>query len=108
MYLLLEQRFIISDKKKRKDIKEIINPHKPLVLGLGEAQFKSDHDLAEVQQPGYTLQLDSGQASLAVSRCAVYNHESLVVKRRHDLETEGISTVWLQLGLPQQKGILVM
>ena len=93
---------------KREDIKEIINTHKPLVLGLGEAQFKSDHDLAEVQQPGFTLHLDSSQASLGVSRCAVYTHESLAVKRRHDLETEGIYTVWLQLGLPHQKEILVM
>ena len=93
---------------KREDIKEIINTHKPLVLGLGEAQFKKNHDLAEVQQPGYTLHLDSSQASLGVSRCAVYTHDSLVVKRRNDLEKEGISTVWLQLGLPHQKGILVM
>ena len=93
---------------KTEDVKEIINTHKPLVLGLGEAQFKSNHELADVQQPGYTLHLDSCQASLGISRCAVYTHDSLVVKRRHDLETEGIATVWLQLGLPNQKGILVM
>ena len=72
------------------------------------AQFKSDHVLADVQQPGYTLHWDSCQASLGISRCAVYTHDSLVVKRRNDLETEGIATVWLQLGLPNQKGILVM
>ena len=78
------------------------------MLGIGEAQFKSNQDLADVQQPGFTLHLDSCQASLGVSRCAVYTHNSLVVKRRADLENEGIATVWLQLGLPSQKGILVM
>ena len=93
---------------KQEDISDIINTYKPLVLGLGEAQYKKDHSLAEVQQPGFTLHLDSCQDSLGVSRCAVYTHNSLVVKRRDDLEDKGIATVWLQLGLPHQKGILVM
>ena len=93
---------------KKDDIAEIINTHKPLVLGLGEAQFKQGQNIEEVQQPGYTLHLDSCQESLGVSRCAVYTHNSLVVKRRDDLENKEIATVWLQLGLPNQKGILVM
>ena len=79
-----------------------------MVLGLGELQFKKQHDLDEVQQPGFTLHLDSCQNSLGVSRCGVYTHNSLVVKRRNDLESEGLATVWLQLGLPHQKAILVM
>ena len=79
-----------------------------MVLGIGEAQFKTNNDLADVQQPGFTLHLDSCQASLGVSRCAVYTHNSLVVKRRDDLENDGIATVWLQLGLPGQKGILII
>ena len=78
------------------------------MLGLGEAQFKKDQLLEEVQQPGFTLHMDSCQSSLGVTRCAVYTHNSLSVKRRDDLEDEGIATVWLQLGLPAQKGILLM
>ena len=93
---------------KQEDISDIINTHKSLVLGLGEAQFRKDHSLAEVQQPGFTLHLDSCQDSLGISRCAVYTHNSLVVKRRDDQEDKGIATVWLQLRLPHQKGILVM
>ena len=95
-------------KNKHEDISEIINTHKPLVLGLGEAQFKKDQLLEEVQQPGFTLHMDSCQSSLGVTRCAVYTHNSSSVKRRDDLEDEGIATVWLQLGLPGQKGILLM
>ena len=52
--------------------------------------------------------MDSCQSSLGVTRCAVYTHNSLSVKRRYDLEDKGIATVWLQLGLPGQKGILLM
>ena len=80
-------------KNKQGDISEIINTHKPLVLGLGEAQFKKDQLLEEVQQPGFTLHMDSCQSSLGVTRCAVYTHNSLSVKRRDDLEDEGIATV---------------
>ena len=80
-------------KNKQEDIAEIINTHKPLVLGLGEAQFKKDQILAEVQQPGFTLHMDSFQSSLGVTRCAVYTDNSLTVKRRDDLKDEGIATV---------------
>ena len=93
---------------KKDDISDIIKTHKPMVLGLGEAQFKIEHVLDEVQQPGFTLHLDKCKESLGVSRCAVYTHNPLVVKRQDDLETEGLATVWLQLGLPHQKAILVM
>ena len=79
-----------------------------MVLGLGEAQVKKNHDLAEIPQPGFTLHLDNCQDSLGVLRCVVYTHNSLVVKRRHDLENPCISTVWLQLGHPRQKGIFLM
>ena len=71
-------------------------------------KFKKNQSLADVQQPGFTLHLDSCQETLGVSRCAVYTHNSLVVKRRVDLEDKEIATVWLQLGLPNQKGILLM
>ena len=91
----------------RHEIISKLNTHKPLVLGLGEAQFKQGQNREEVQQTGYTLHLDSCQDSLGVSRCAVYTYNSLVVKRQDDLETKEIATVWLQLRLPNQKGILM-
>ena len=75
---------------------------------MGEAQFKQGQNIEEVPQRGYTLHLDSCQEILGVSRCGVYTHNSLVVKRQDDLEDKGIATVWLQLGLPNQKGILVI
>ena len=44
---------------------------------------------------------------LKTNRCAVYVHEDVVVKKRHDLMNETFSSVWLELGLPKQKKILV-
>jgi hypothetical protein len=94
---------------KQLDIETIIETHKPHILGLGEANFRHDHDLEDVQQSGYTLHLDScvNNPGLGMARVAVYTHNSLRVKRRSDLEDNTVAAVWLECGLPKQKGILV-
>ena len=37
----------------------------------------------------------------------MYTQNNLAVKRRNDLEDVDISSIWLELGLPRQKKILV-
>ena len=37
------------------DIETITQTHKPHILGLGEANFRQDHDVEDVQLQGYTL-----------------------------------------------------
>ena len=44
---------------KQLDIESIIDTHKPHILGLGEANFRHDHDALDVQQTDYNLHLDS-------------------------------------------------
>ena len=56
------------------------------------------------------LHLDSalGNSELGrTARVAVYVHELLRVKRRHDLEHDKVAAVWLECGLPHQRSILV-
>lgn len=94
---------------KQLDIETIISSHKPHILGLGEANFKHDHDLGDVQQLDYNLHLDScvENPELGMARVAVYTHSSLRVKRRPDLEDNTTAAVWLECGLPNQRRILV-
>ena len=94
---------------KQHDIQSIIDTHRPHILGLGEANFRHDHALEDVQQAGYSLHLDScvHNPELGMARVAVYTHSSLRVKRRPDLEDDTVAAVWLECGLPKQKGILV-
>ena len=95
---------------KQNDIKAILQDHKPHIIGLGEANFKHGHDIQDAAIQGYNLHLDSGLGSAEVgrtARVAVYTHELLRVKRRHDLEDEKVAAIWLECGLPQQKGVLV-
>ena len=77
-------------------------------MGIGEAQYKETHDIAKVQQPEYSLHLGPCLESLGVSRVAVYTHNSLMVVRRRDLEDTREPVVCLQLGLPNQKKILLL
>ena len=44
---------------------------------------------------------------LKTSRCAVSVHKDVVVKERRDLMNDTFTSVWLELGLPNQKKILV-
>ena len=46
-------------------------------------------------------------SKLNMSRVVVYTHKKLIVKRRPDLEDPDISAIWMEVGLPHQKKILV-
>ena len=96
-------------QNKHHEVETIIGAHTPHVLGLSEANLKAGHDLALVQHPEYELHTCSTMANpeLSVSRIVVYTHSSLVVKRRHDLEDNRISAIWLEAGLPRQKKIVI-
>ena len=41
------------------DIEAIIQTHKPHILGFGEANFRHDHHVEDVQLQDYQLHLDS-------------------------------------------------
>ena len=94
---------------KQQDLETILSTHKPHILGLGEANFRQDHNLEDVQLREYTLHLDScvDNPDLGLARVAVYTHTSLRVKRRSDLEDSEVAAVWLECGLPGQQNILV-
>ena len=44
---------------------------------------------------------------LKISRIAVYVQKDVAVKVRHDLMNDSFSSIWLEIGLPRQKKILV-
>ena len=96
-------------QNKHTEIESIIADHQPHVLGLSESNLKRDHDLGLVQHEDYHLHLPPtlNNPELDTARVVVYTHKSLIVKRRADLEDNRISAIWLELGLPQKKKILV-
>ena len=97
-------------RNKQDDIKAVLKDHKPHIVGLGEANFKYEHDIQDVTIPGYKLHVDSalGCPELgSTARVVVYTQDLIRVKRRHDLEDTKVSAIWLECGLPNQKGVLI-
>ena len=95
---------------KQDDILTVIRDHKPHIIGLGEANFNQGQSVEDVAIPGYILHLDSGLECGEVgntARVAVYTHELIRVKRRQDLEDTRVAAVWLECGLPNQRGALI-
>ena len=78
-------------------------------MGISETRFEQNHNFEDVKIEEYTLYLCKSlqNPALKTSRCAVYVHNDVVVKERSDLMNETFSSVWLELGLPKQRKILV-
>ena len=93
---------------KMDDIRTLVEQHKPMILGLGEANVTADHDLKDIQLPDYNLHLASSikNPNLRIARVAVYTHKKLVVRRREDLEDSDTQAIFLEAGLSNQKKII--
>ena len=91
------------------EIENIISTHRPHILGLSEANFFQHHDLDSVQIENYKLinAKTLNNPELKVSRVCVYLHNSMVGKIREDLMDDNFSSIWVEVGLPQKRKILV-
>ena len=96
-------------ENKRDDVETLIEKYHPHIFGLSEANLFSHHDVSQVQYQDYTLHTcpTIHNPELLVSRVVVYTHNSLVVKVRPDLMDSSVSAVWLEVGLPKRKKILI-
>ena len=96
-------------ENKKDELETVIKHYKPHIFGVSEANFFKHHDKEKVQIPEYTmytcptLQNDD----LKVSRVVVYAHNSVIVTPRTDLMNEKVSAIWLEVGLPHKRKILI-
>ena len=88
-------------------IQDILNISHPHILLLNEFNLKNE-DCEKMYTPhGYTLELDSNRLKNGFTRNSAYISNQLVYRRRNDLESPLNPVIWLQLGLPNQKKILL-
>ena len=94
---------------KMPEIKNIIAQHKPQILGISEANLLDTHDPSLVAVQDYCLHVCStiSNPCLRTSRVVVYTHKDIVAKLRPDLMSDMYSSIWLEVGLPNQKRFLV-
>ena len=96
-----------SDFLSRTDqINEIITNLKPNIVVINELNCKNNDNVARGQFPQYKLETDNLDIVDQMSWTGILIHRDVQYKRRTDLETQGTSTVWLQLSYPGRKSIL--
>ena len=96
-------------ENKKDEIDAVIEKYKPHILGLSEANLRHETDLQQVQFEDFDLHTcpTITNPDIKMSRIVVYTHKSLVVKPRPDLMDNTLSTIWLEVGLPGKKKILI-
>ena len=94
---------------KINEIKNLINVHKPKILGISEANLFRSQDINQCQIDDYNLHVgpSAGRPGKEASRVIVYSHKNLVAKPRLDLSDPDFHSIWLEVGLPKQKKFLV-
>ena len=87
----------------------MVESEKPHIFGISEATFHSNDNPINVQIDNYNIfhsdTIDN--PNFNVSRVSVYVHKDLYVKIRKDLMNDIFSSIWLEVGHPKQKRILV-
>ena len=92
------------------EIEVLIKRHQPDILGLSESNLYNDVDISTVTIDNYTLHTAPtlNNKELNISRTVIYTNTNVISKRRADLEDEGLSAIWLEVGLPRKKKIFAL
>ena len=91
------------------NIESIIGGYKSHILGVSESNFRTAHEKSDATLEEYTTYFSKTleNENLGVSRITVFAHKDLIIKDRPDLMNDIFSSIWLELGLPRKKKILV-
>lgn len=93
--------------KRKPHIEQIIIDHSPHLIVVNKFNLHKSEDDRIATIPGYRLELDSLLVTRGVARTAVYISDSIIYKRRKDLESVDNSIIWVSVGFPNQKKILI-
>ena len=86
---------------------KILTKHKPHFFIVNELQLHKLDTVTKYQFPDYKIEHDGLDKMDGWARTAIFVKNTVKYKRRKDLESKGLSTVWLQVGLPGTKHFLV-
>ena len=96
-------------ENKIDELENVIAGLHPHLIGVSETSFHKHHDAENVQIQGYKFITSNtlNNNNLQVSRISVFVHESVIWKLRTDLMSQEFSSIWLEVGLPRKRKILV-
>ena len=88
------------------EIKNLISTHRPLILGISEANIPKNEDIKLFSVKDYTV-YPSPCSESGIIRLVIYAHKDVMVKVRNDLSSPNLSSVWLEAGLKNHKKFLI-
>ena len=99
----------LSSPIQMNEVRHIINDYHPSVLGITESSFHANSNIEDIEIETYDVVLSNTMfnQSLSCSRVAVYISHDITYKIRSDLMCDTFSSIWLELGKPRQKKILL-
>ena len=91
------------------ELETIISKFSPHIFGISESNFKNNHDAENVKIDDYEVFFAKtlNNPNINCSRIAVYVHNDFRTKLRLDLMDDEFSSVWMEVGLKNQKKILL-
>ena len=87
-------------------IKFIIEKFNPHIMVVNELNIDNGDNISRSQFENYRIETDRLDILDRTSRTGIIIHKSIHYQRRHDLEMDGLSTIWLQLNYPGKRPLL--
>ena len=85
----------------------ILSQHKPQFFIINELQLHRYDSFSKFNFPGYKLEHDNLDKQDGWSRTGILVQHGIQYKQRKDLEGQGLSTVWLKVGVTGTKHFLL-
>ena len=93
-----------SDLSNKTDqINDIITNYNPHIIIINELNNDKNDTISRFNFKDYVLEIDNLACTDGKSRTGMLIHTKIHYRRRKDLETEGTSTLWIQLTYPGKK-----
>ena len=96
-------------QNKMADICSIVQDFWSKILGISESCFLKSHDTTDVSIEDYSVTFSKTleNHNIGASRITVYIHKDISASIRYDLMTDSFNSIWLEIGNPRQKKILI-
>ena len=93
---------------KINELNILINENKPDIFSVSEANYQLINPQIPNELSNFYIEANKMSPKSTFSRQILLINKSLQYKRRTDLESDLLSTVWIEVSLPKSKPILIM
>ena len=91
------------------EIEHVIKSNNFGIFGVIEANFFKENDIKSIEIKGFSVFWDKGRDNVSRqnARCIVYVRDDLSCKLKENLMDEKIPEIWLEVGEPRKRHVLM-